>query len=132
MNNFKPLIVVFILIGLSLSLTSCDILEILGIRKNRPPTIVSLTANPTSVSIRGTSTVTCNANDPDGDPLTYIWQASGGIISGSGAIVTWTAPSVTGTYSVIVTVSDGRGGEDKRGVNIDVIQPRSNVDFWVY
>ena len=55
------------------------------------------------------STVTADANDPDGDPLTYAWRAPDGRVTGSGPRVTWTAPTgVEGSYPVTVTVDDGR------------------------
>lgn len=88
---------------------------------NNPPEISSLTANPSSVEIGGTSTLICVASDPDGDNLTYIWETSGGSISGTGSSVTWTAPNAEGSYSVSCTVDDGNGGQDFESVNIEVI-----------
>jgi hypothetical protein len=85
---------------------------------NQPPTISSLTADPTAVPAGGTSTITCTASDPDGDPLTYSWSATGGTISGSGSQVTWTAPQTIGTYTIICTVSDGKGGTAEESVDV--------------
>ena len=85
---------------------------------DRPPIISSLTANPSSVNTSGTSTLTCNASDPDNDPLTYSWSASQGSISGSGSTVTWTAPSTAGAYIVACTVYDGQGGMASKSVTI--------------
>jgi hypothetical protein len=51
--------------------------------------------------------------DPDGDPLTYTWAASNGIIVGNGVSATWTRVVSFGRPSpgdVTVTASDGRGG----------------------
>jgi hypothetical protein len=91
---------------------------------NRNPVISSLTANPTSVYTGETSTITCTATDPDGDtPLTYAWTKTGGTISGSGSSVTYTAPNTAGTYTITVTVSDGKGGSATRSVDINVTQP---------
>ncbi len=87
---------------------------------NQPPVISSLTAEPQSLPPGGSSTITVVASDPDGDPLSFSWSASGGSISGSGAQVTWTAPEVAGTYTVTVTVSDGKGGSDSASVSISV------------
>ncbi len=78
--------------------------------KNSDPVITSVTVNPTSVNANGTVSVNVVASDPDGDALTYSYVVSGGAISGSGADVTWAAPSAEGAHSVNVTVSDGKGG----------------------
>jgi hypothetical protein len=91
-----------------------------SISLNQPPVISSITAEPQSVPPGGSSTITVVASDPDGDPLSYSWSASGGSISGSGAQVTWTAPGVAGTYTVTATVSDGKGGSDSASVSISV------------
>ena len=48
--------------------------------------------------------------------LTYTWTKTEGIISGSGSIVTWTAPATAGTYTITCSVSDGKGGEDSKNV----------------
>ncbi len=51
---------------------------------NNNPVINSLTASPTNISVNGTSTITVNATDPDGDTLAYNWSASDGTIEGTG------------------------------------------------
>ena len=91
---------------------------------NCPPIISSLTANPSSINTSGTSTLTCNASDPDNDPLTYSWSASQGSISGSGSTITWTAPSTAGAYIVTCSVYDGQGGMASKSVSIAAgVQP---------
>ncbi|MEA1959383.1 MAG: DNRLRE domain-containing protein [Chloroflexota bacterium] len=87
---------------------------------NQSPTISSLTANPPSVAPGQGSTITCVATDADGDTLSYDWVSTGGTVSGTGSIVTWVAPSVSGTFSVGVTVDDGNGGTASEDVNIVV------------
>ena len=91
---------------------------------NSPPIVSSLTANPAEVWTGGTSTVTLVASDPEGDPLTCTWSASGGSLSsltGCGS-VTWTAPGTPGMYSVSVNVTDNKAGHSpvSRSVNIGV------------
>jgi len=54
--------------------------------------------------------VAVEAEDADGDALTYTWAASQGDIIGEGATVEWSAPDTEGLYGVSVTVDDGRGG----------------------
>ena len=97
---------------------------------NQPPTISSLTANPTTVSTGAVSTITCTASDPDVDTLSYTWTATGGTISGSGSQVSWTAPVTSGTYTITCTVSDGKGGSDTKNVNIMVTVAGGGVKLW--
>jgi len=87
---------------------------------NEPPEILSLNANPTTVELGGTTTLTCVANDPDDDELSYLWEASLGSINGNGSSVIWTAPNSEGTYSISCTVDDGNGGQDIDFVNVIV------------
>jgi hypothetical protein len=60
--------------------------------KNQPPVIISLIANPTTITPGYASTITCTAIDQDGDPLNYTWVVTEGEISGTGPQVTWIAP----------------------------------------
>ncbi len=90
---------------------------------NNSPQITSLSADPTTVSPEGNSTITCVASDPDGDTLTYSWSYSGpsiGSIVGTGNTVNWTVPDTEGTYAVSVTVADGKGGTDEASCSVTV------------
>ncbi|MFC1970011.1 Ig-like domain-containing protein [Chloroflexota bacterium] len=64
--------------------------------------------------------IECLASDQDGDVLSYEWSASRGSISGEGPVVNWTAPNADGTYNITVVVTDGRDGESKGSLTIDV------------
>jgi hypothetical protein len=77
---------------------------------NGNPVVSAVTVAPSSVNANGIASVTVVATDPDGDALTYSYSVTGGAITGSGASVSWTAPSAAGAHSVTVTVSDGNGG----------------------
>jgi len=90
------------------------------VRTNRPPTINSLVANAVWTTPSGNLQVMCNATDPDGDVLSYVWTTTGGNISGTGAVVNWTAPQEVGIYNVTVVVKDGHGREDTRFVSLSV------------
>ncbi|MFW6151259.1 MAG: Ig-like domain-containing protein [Chloroflexota bacterium] len=95
------------------------------VEANRPPIVQSLkTGRPAggacTVRPGTTNTVTCTAIDLDGDDLTYTWSASAGSLSGSGPEVAWTAPDKEATYTITVVVSDGRGGEAVRDVDVKV------------
>jgi hypothetical protein len=96
---------------------------------NNPPTITSLTANPMSVQVDEQSTISVVASDPDGDALTYAWEATCGTLSattGAGD-KTWTAPSTAGTCTVSVTVTDPAGASATQGVDIEVTSAPSNT-----
>jgi PKD repeat protein len=67
-----------------------------------------------------TSAIQCTASDPDEGKLSYAWSANGGNISGEGSAATWVAPNAFGTYTITVTVSDGRGGEATETIEIVV------------
>jgi len=92
----------------------------LDVAVNHSPVIESLTADPPAVNRGRTSTIECVASDPDGDELSYLWSAEQGDISGQDATVTWTAPSTCGTYTITVTVADGRGDEASQELSITV------------
>jgi hypothetical protein len=61
------------------------------------------------------------ASDPNGDELSYEWQATGGDISGQGQVAVWTAPRSPGTYTIAVRVTDGKGGVAETELSLDVI-----------
>lgn len=67
------------------------------------------------------SQIVCEANDTDGDTLTYQWSADGGTIKGEGSSIAWAAPDTAGNYTVKVAVTDGKGGEATDSTTIAVI-----------
>ena len=87
---------------------------------NRQPIITSLETEAEWTIPLGSLQVTCTASDPDGDELSYEWTATGGDISGTGAVVNWTAPEEVGMYDITVVVNDGHDGEDARSVTLSV------------
>jgi hypothetical protein len=114
-------IYLLIIMGLIIStLLSCSEESTTADKQNHPPQIVSLVSNPDTVGVSGTCALSCNASDPDGDNLDYTWEASAGVLNGTGTDVTWTAPNSLGTYSVSCKVSDGQGGQDIESINIVV------------
>jgi hypothetical protein len=68
-----------------------------------------------------TKTIHCNAEDPDGDKLSYLWRATGGKITGEGSTVGWTSPGQNGEYTLTVIVSDGRDGKVDGSVTFKVL-----------
>ena len=92
---------------------------------NEAPVIASLTTD-LQVQPLGKTQVVCEAIDTDGDNLTYRWACSDGILEGSSATVTWTAPQTSGSYMVTVVVSDGKGGVAKKDLTIIVPEKPNN------
>ena len=95
--------------------------------QNRPPT-VKAQCDPCTVFVGERSQLTANANDPDGDPLTYQWTApTGKLDQPTTPKPIWTAPNQVGSVPVTVTVNDGRGGTASDTVTIQVIQREQKV-----
>ncbi len=93
----------------------------ISVLANRPPIITSLTSDAAWTTPAGDLQITCEAEDPDGDELSYLWTATDGSISGTGATVTWTAPEDVGTYDITVVVSDDHGGSATRTLSVSVL-----------
>jgi hypothetical protein len=87
--------------------------------QNHPPSIKALLAE-SKVSVLSTSEIVCEAEDPDGDELTYSWSANGGTIEGQGAIINWIAPETPGEYTIDVLVNDNHGGAATQSVTLTV------------
>jgi hypothetical protein len=88
---------------------------------NKSPEITSLNPSASTVIPDGSCTISCVATDADGDTLTYSWSVTGGSISGTGDTVTWTAPTTLGSYTVTVSVSDGKAAAVSESCDIQVV-----------
>ncbi len=100
---------------------------------NNPPQISSVSADPVNLAPGEISTLTCVATDPDGDTLTYSWKYSGpceAAILETGSTVDWTVAGALGTYTVTVTVNDGKGGtaEGSCSVTVEVLVTAGSID----
>ncbi|WP_291988280.1 OmpA family protein [Luteitalea sp.] len=94
-----------------------------AVAENRPPT-VKARCNPCTVEVGKSSTITADASDPDGDPLTYKWSCPAGTVAQPGNRETlWTAPMQEGPVPCTVTVTDGKGGSVSDTVTIQVVKP---------
>lgn len=101
----------------------------IAVSANHPPTVSSLKADPASLQFASKTTLTVVASDQDGDQLQYKWDAREGTLSGVGNRVSWTSPSKNGSYSIMVTVSDGKGAETKQEIVIPVAAPSGVQSF---
>jgi hypothetical protein len=88
--------------------------------ENHKPVINYITAQQ-QVSPSSSTRITCVASDADSDSLTYGWSAKDGKITGVGDTVTWIAPDAPGSYTIGVTVTDGKGGEARDSATIGVM-----------
>lgn len=85
------------------------------------PIITSFTANPTTLKVGQPLTVQIEAVSPSGRTLQYVWSATAGTLSATaGKLIVWSAPTTPGTYSVLVSVTDGVGGQAAASLNITV------------
>ena len=79
--------------------------------------------DPCTVEVGKTSTVSADAQDPDGDALTYAWRAAAGsVTSATNRQTPWTAPMTEGPVTLTVTVNDGKGGTASATTTITVIK----------
>lgn len=102
--------------------------------------LLSSNKNPVISSIGGCSSIAagecdvwfvCNATDPDGDPLSYTWSCTQGYFSSdSGKRACWNAPGRSGSDTIGVTVTDGRGGEDSAVRQVLVLPVTATLVDW--
>ena len=91
---------------------------------NRPPIINRLTATPSQIPVGESSSIRCEATDPDNSPLTYRWWASTGDIIGEGKEVRFSASfCCAGPNFVEVTVKDNAGGSVTQRIDVFIFYP---------
>lgn len=74
---------------------------------NNPPVIEKIKASPRKLNLNETAEMECFASDEDDDDLSYIWTSDYGHITGSGKVISWTAPAEAGNYFIMCHVNDG-------------------------
>ena len=89
---------------------------------NDPPT-VQVTCEPCEVPRGGDVRLRAVASDPNGDPISYRWDAAQGTFTGAtdGPDTQWTAPDLIGSVVIRVGISDGRGGTAAAEVSVEVV-----------
>jgi len=88
---------------------------------NNYPEIEMILPEYTAIERNGEGRIICIASDPDGDRLTYKWEANRGKITEDGSTAVYVAPSNFGDVMVTVSVSDGRGGTVEESVAFSVV-----------
>ncbi len=90
------------------------------VQQNRNPVIASTTVTPTfGIADLQSFSFNAIASDPDGDALTYSWNAAGNTASGATPPpIIFTSPG--GDGQATVTVTDGKGGTASSSVNFTV------------
>lgn len=101
-----------------LSIYTGELRKIVSVEGNRNP-IAAASASPISgLAPLGVAFSSASSTDPDGDPLTFLWDF------GNGASSTDPNPTYTyaadGTYTATLTAEDGNGGSDTDAVTIIV------------
>ena len=80
--------------------------------------MISLEAEAEWIAPLGSIGLTCIVSGSDSSDLSYEWSASGGDVTGTGAVVDWIAPEQVGMYDVTVVVTDGQGGQDTASLTL--------------
>ena len=92
-------------------------------RPNQPP-VISCAPERNPIIAGERVKIVSTASDPDGDPLTYGYTATGGQISGNGPSAEFDSTGLAaGNYSITCTADDGRGGRTSAPTAVDVQQP---------
>ena len=88
---------------------------------NKSVELLSLAASD-SVALSGDTVVlACEAQDGDGDKITYSWEAAYGELYVKKDTARWTAPGRSGYYHITCKVSDGLGASDGASITIQVV-----------
>ena len=88
---------------------------------NNHSPVVALEAESVEIAAGQSTQITATGFDADNDPLTYMWSAPAGRITGSGERVRFDSTGLSpGKYVVRVTASDGRNGVATSEIEITV------------
>jgi hypothetical protein len=88
---------------------------------NMPPKIAGLEAQHLYLFPKQSTEIKCNVSDPEGDSMTFKWSCTDGSFSGTGPVVTWTAPNKYGDFHIIATVEDDNGNSSQSTVTINIV-----------
>jgi hypothetical protein len=80
--------------------------------KGHPAITIPPETKPITVKRWSTTEIECQAEDPDGDPISFKWSATEGKIEGEGPKVQYIA-TTPGDFAITVTVIDSKGAQIK-------------------
>jgi hypothetical protein len=99
---------------------SGDLDILVSVSTNQAPVVDSVTANPLKVFPGGVSDLSCQATDPDGDPVTYEWDSdTGSVTPGPDGTAVFTAAN-PGIATVTCTARDPGDATGSDTVHISV------------
>jgi outer membrane protein OmpA-like peptidoglycan-associated protein len=102
---------------------SADCTAPYAVKAYEPPT-VSCSANPSSVLLGGTATITATGVSPQNRPLTYTFSSTSGSVSGTGSAATFSAAGAApGAVTVTCNVADDKGQTASAGTAVTVEAP---------
>ena len=73
----------------------------------------------------------CDAEDPDNDEITYVWDSPGGKFLVANDTAIWVAPDSVGSYHISCLVTDGNGTSDGSFTKIYVVKGGRLVEGFV-
>ena len=88
---------------------------------NLPPDVEEIDIASTFIAAWSAVPVNCVASDPEGDDLTYTWEASDGFVVGEAGSVVYNAPDIVGRQIITVGVQDEYGHETIRPIRVQII-----------
>jgi len=92
-------------------------------RPNQPP-VISCAPERSPINSGEKVNIVSTASDPDNDPLTYSYAATGGQVSGTGPTAQFDSTGLkVGSYNITCTADDGRGGRTSANTKVDVQEP---------
>jgi outer membrane protein OmpA-like peptidoglycan-associated protein len=105
------------------------------IKQPQPP-VVSCSSTITTIAIGETATITMNASDPQGWPLTYSWTTSGGTMgasTGTSVTVTATNADAGNTVTATGTATDARANLSascSASITVPAVQKCKVIEDW--
>jgi hypothetical protein len=102
-----------------------------GCQQPKEAPVISAIDGSRSVRARDSAGYTCNASDPNLEPLSYSWSQEGGRLGWDwGKTVRWLAPESSGQSIIRVTVTNEDGLSASDSLRVTVRAETAGVLFW--
>lgn len=124
--QFKHLTFAVALLGMA-ALTGCSDSDSspTSAKQNDFPSVQGIQISPNApVYVDDVVTLSPATVDPNNDEIRYTWSTDAGAFNPEEAVgpsIKWTAPSVAGTYTVVVVGDDGNGGTSQKHLAIKTL-----------